>query len=96
MLATASNDTAEVRRRRRLALAAAFSAVAGLAACGGGSDTEAATASADAVDERARAMAVIWTRIAGEGQSFTVSGVQSARTRSSARTRRSERRSSAS
>lgn len=69
----------EARRRRRLALAAAFSAVAGLAACGGGADTEAAQSQGATVDERAQALAVTWTRIAGEGQTFSVTGVQTVR-----------------
>jgi chitosanase len=71
--------TTETRRRRRLALAAAFSAVAGLAGCGGGSEAEPVPAQGAAADERAQALAVTWTRIAGEGQSFTVSGVQTVR-----------------
>jgi chitosanase len=70
------------RLRQRFALVAAIGAMAGLAACGGGGETDAAaqTAAAGAQDdERRAALAVTWTRVAGEGQSFTVNGVQTVR-----------------
>jgi hypothetical protein len=70
----------DTRRQHRHALAAAFAAVAALAGCGGGgSETEQAQVQDAAVDERARALAVTWTKIASEGQNFTVNGVQTVR-----------------
>ena len=67
----------------RFPLAAfAIASMALVSACGGGgSDNEEATAAASAVDGTARAAAVTvtWTKIATEGQTFNVSGVQTVR-----------------
>jgi chitosanase len=70
-------------RFRRLPLAAlTLAAVAIISACGGGgSDTEDGTATASDTEGTARAAATTttWTKIATEGQSFNVSGVQTVR-----------------
>lgn len=67
--------------RQRFALAAAIGAATALAACGGGGSADApeleqAQAAGGPTE---RAQAVTWTKIADEGRSFTVSGVQTVR-----------------
>ena len=66
------------RLRQRFACVAALGGIAALAACGGGGDASPDAPSSEPADSEQRAQALAtstWTKIASEGQSFTVSGV---------------------
>lgn len=70
------------RLRQRFACVAALGGIAALAACGGGGDASPDAPSSEPADSEQRAQALAtstWTKIASEGQSFTVSGVRTVR-----------------
>jgi len=79
---TLARATARRRPLEAPLAALALACMALLGGCGGGgTDSEEPTATASAVDGTAHATAVTttWTKIATEGQSFSVSGVQTVR-----------------